>query len=76
MLQSGIHRVSVPWGLGNDGEKTIPERYSVAFFFKADRSQSVGPLADFLKPGENSKYDDITALEFQKRRTQTMYSAD
>ena len=76
VLKSGIHRVSVPWGLKHNGDTMILERYSVAFFFKADRAESVGPLADFMKPGEKSKYDDITALEFQKRKTQTMYLAD
>lgn len=70
-LESGVHRVSMPTGTVSGDSLLIPERYSVAFFFKAERSQRVGPLAQFLKEGEEQKFDDITALEFQRRLIQT-----
>lgn len=37
----------------------------MAYFFKAERQVSVGPLPNFVDFERKPRYDDITALEFQ-----------
>ncbi|CAG8949079.1 hypothetical protein HYFRA_00002208 [Hymenoscyphus fraxineus] len=70
-LPAGLHRVSLPPLLENSEEGLIPERYSIAYFCKADRDASVGALEPFKCP--NTKYRDITALEYQQQRLESAY---
>jgi len=72
-LPAGLHRVNLPKDLaGNDGG-VLPERYSIAYFCKADRSASVGPLEQFVRDGSDPKYEDISAIEYHQRRLQSAY---
>lgn len=67
-LPAGLHRVSLPPLLE---EGLVPERYSIAYFCKADRDASVGALCPFSRP--NTAYHDITALEYQRQRLESAY---
>ncbi|KAL9125937.1 MAG: hypothetical protein Q9217_004932 [Psora testacea] len=73
VLQAGLHRVSLPEGLEDKSSGVVPERYSVAYFCKADRGSSVGPLGQFVHDGVEPKYEDITALEYHQQRLQSAY---
>ncbi|RBA09647.1 oxidoreductase [Fusarium proliferatum] len=73
-LRAGLHRVVAPAGDKRGGDLDIlPERFSVAYFCKADKNVNVGPLAPFLL-AEPAKYKDITALEYHQQRLASAYS--
>ena len=72
-LRAGLHRVSLPEDLEGKESGTLPERYSVAYFCKADREASVGPLKEFVQEGDIPKYDDISAIDYHLQRLQSAY---
>ena len=61
--------MNVPEG---DDDVVIPSRYSVVFFGKPNRDVSLFPFPEFLK-GKESKYEDITAGEYNQRRLIKVY---
>ena len=73
-LLPGVHRVTIPHHLKGWNETMLRERFSVAYFFKADFDVSVGSLPVFVIEGDEKKYDDITALQLHQLRNQAMYS--
>ena len=73
LLPAGLHRVNVPRNLENEASGMLPERYSIAYFCKADRSASVGPSRHFVPAGHDPEYEDISALEYQQQRLQSAY---
>lgn len=72
VLRAGLHQVSAPKELKDSSEAVVPERFSVAFLMKANREALVGSLPEFVGE-EPSKYDDITALEYQRRKNHVVY---
>jgi isopenicillin N synthase-like dioxygenase len=70
ILKAGLHQVSLPCGV-QDG--ILPTRYSAAFFLKANRMASVGPIGLLVPYGCEPEYEDMTAIEYQKRRTAVVY---
>lgn len=72
-LKAGLHRVSVPQDLDGKEKGMLPERYSIAYFCKADRGASVGPLKQFVREGDDPKYEDISAIEYHQQRLQSAY---
>ena len=75
VLKAGLHRVSTPPGPKEDEEGFLKERWSVAYFLKARREVSVGPLPQFVEAGRPAAYRDITALQYQKQRTSLVYTS-
>ena len=73
VLHAGLHRVSCSPNQSVYREGVLAERYSVAFFLKATRETSVGPFPQFVEAERPSKYEDMTALEYQQRRTGIVY---
>ncbi|EUC43580.1 hypothetical protein COCMIDRAFT_100510 [Bipolaris oryzae ATCC 44560] len=69
-IPAGLHQVAAS---GETEDGTLPERYSVAFFLKANRKTSAGPIPIFVPKGTKSKYEEMTALEYHRRRTAIMY---
>ncbi len=72
VLPAGLHRVNLPKSVIDDEINTVPERYSIAYFCKADRLASVGPLKQFLSE-ESSKYRDMRAIDYHQERLQSAY---
>ena len=72
-LGAGLHRVNVPEDLEGKETGMLPERYSIAYFCKADRGASVGPLRQFVNEGVEPKYEDISAIEYHQQRLQSAY---
>lgn len=72
-LRSANHRVTIPPSLAGQSDSSIDERFSIAFFGKPDRSQSVGPLREFVDMGTTSIYEDMTALEFNNSKIHRTY---
>lgn len=72
-LPAGLHRVNVPEYMKNEETGTLPERYSIAYFCKADREASVGPLKQFVRDGIEPVYQDMLAIEYHRQRLQSAY---
>lgn len=68
-LAAGLHRVNLPHGLEGD---MVPERFSVAYFCKADREADIGALEDFVQGGEKM-YESISAIDYHRQRLQSAY---
>ena len=69
-LPAGLHRVNVPEGLQGD---VVPERFTVAYFCKADRDADVGALREFVPEGKEPAYESITAIDYHMQRLQSAY---
>ncbi|KAL3417922.1 hypothetical protein PVAG01_10932 [Phlyctema vagabunda] len=72
-LPAGLHRVDLPNRMASAHDGAIPERYSIAYFCKADRDASVGPLEQFVPENSEPAYKDISAIEYQKGRLLSAY---
>ena len=72
-IRAGLHRVDIPDQLENDSCETLPDRYSIAYFCKADRRASVGPLRELMAEGCTPRYEDISAIEYHLQRLQSAY---
>lgn len=73
VIRAGVHQVSVPPSMKGLTKGFCPERYSGIFFFKAHRSTSAGPMPHFVTKERPAAYDEITALEYQRRMTKVLY---
>jgi isopenicillin N synthase-like dioxygenase len=73
-LPAAVHRVTLPAALKGQQDGILRARYSAAYFCKADRETSVGPIKQFVGPQENgAKYADMSAIEYHKQRLATAY---
>ena len=72
-LPAGLHRVNLPGNMRNNPVGVIPARRSIAYFTKADRHASVGPLKAFVADSEAAKYQDMTAVEYHQQRLVSAY---
>jgi isopenicillin N synthase-like dioxygenase len=68
-VRSTSHRVVLPPVVGD----WVDDRYSVAYFAKPNRDQSVGPLPEFVPAGEKPLYDDISAWEYNQQKLLLTY---
>ncbi|CAF3496359.1 unnamed protein product [Fusarium graminearum] len=76
-FKAACHRVTYPPSIkASDGEQVIPERYSIAYFAKPNRSASLFPLKEFIEEGMPCKYEDVTAWEWNNRRIEKLFSSD
>lgn len=77
-FKAAVHRVTYPPTIkaGGDGERVVPERYSVAYFGKPNRNASLFPLKNFITDKTPCKYDeDITAWEWNNKRIEKLFAA-
>ncbi|KAL9019972.1 MAG: hypothetical protein Q9185_002762 [Variospora sp. 1 TL-2023] len=68
-FRSTSHRVVLP----SEETAWVQNRYSIAYFGKPNRSQAVGTLRELLKEGEKSRYEDITAWEYNQEKLVLTY---
>jgi isopenicillin N synthase-like dioxygenase len=74
-LKAGLHRVTIPRTVDADqGDYTLPRRYSIVYFCKANREASVAPLPELIDERHEAKYDDLTFLAYHQQRLQAAYS--
>ncbi|SMR47161.1 unnamed protein product [Zymoseptoria tritici ST99CH_1A5] len=72
-LSAGLHQVSIPPHLKDVEAGRVSDRYSIAFFCKADRESSVGPLPHFLSPSRPALYKAMSAIEYHQQRLKAAY---
>jgi isopenicillin N synthase-like dioxygenase len=64
-LRSANHRVVAPTDAGSLVDGMVPERYTVAYFGKANLESKMQPLSEFLVPGQVQEAgDSLTAAEY------------
>lgn len=75
VIRAGLHQVSAPPAFKTSAllDGVLPGRHSCVFFFKASRNTSAGPLTEFVTADNPAQYDEITALEYQQRKTGELY---
>jgi isopenicillin N synthase-like dioxygenase len=73
VVPAGLHRVNVPKDMEQQEKGMLPERFSIAYFCKADRVASVGPLSQFVPKDGKTTYEDITAIEYHQQRLLSAY---
>ena len=69
---AGVHQVWLPpltEEQQTQKDYVLAERQSTVFFFKAHWDTPVGALPDFVTADRPSRYEDITALNYQKQMT-------
>ena len=54
-------------------EGIISERYSIVYFAKVNRRESLKPMAQFVSMDHPEKYRDITAFEWNQVKLQKIY---
>ncbi|CAG9990749.1 unnamed protein product [Clonostachys byssicola] len=72
-VKAGRHRVTYPPGVDKDSDEMIPERYSMAYFVKADRKTSLLPLKQFITDENPCRYEDVTAWDYNNQRSASLY---
>jgi isopenicillin N synthase-like dioxygenase len=72
-LKSVNHRVTIPRTLQDTKEGIIAERYSIAFFGKPNRDVSVAALPQFVSDGMPSRYQQMTAGEYNQAKLLRTY---
>lgn len=81
-FRAACHRVTYPptvkveegKGKGGEGEEVIPERFSIAYFAKPNRSASLLPFGEFVSEDMPCRYDDMTAWEYNNLRITKLYA--
>ncbi|KAF7517523.1 hypothetical protein G7054_g13796 [Neopestalotiopsis clavispora] len=74
-FRAACHRVTYPPSVkAGDGDKVIPERYSIAYFGKPNRAASLLPLKEFVTEARPCKYEDVTAWDFNNKRIVSLFS--
>ncbi|KAL2797318.1 putative gibberellin 20-oxidase [Aspergillus keveii] len=73
VLRAGLHRVTTPRHMLMKENAQLRARRSNAFFLKAHRQMSVGPISYFVTADQPPKYEDMTALAYQQLRTGIVY---
>jgi isopenicillin N synthase-like dioxygenase len=77
-FRAACHRVTYPPSVKVDSdsggaEAVIPERYSIAYFAKPNRSASLFPFREFITPATPCRYDDVNAWDFQNLRISRLF---
>lgn len=72
-LPAGLHRVTIPRQFQHLQAGTVPERWSLTYFCKADRKASAGPLPPYVSETSPAKYEEMTAIEYHRSRLQSAY---
>ncbi|KAI8712019.1 Fe2OG dioxygenase domain-containing protein [Fusarium sp. LHS14.1] len=74
-FKAACHRVTYPPTIKAGDERVIPERYSIAYFAKPNRSASLLPLKEFITDATPCNYEDVTAWEWNNRRIEALFTA-
>lgn len=73
-FRAACHRVTYPSSVKvGEKEAVIPERYSIAYFAKPNRTASLFPFREFITPATPCRYDDVNAWDFQNLRISRLF---
>lgn len=73
-FRAACHRVTYPPTVKVGSDEVIPERFSIAYFAKPNRTASLFPFKKFITPATPCRYDDITAWDYNNLRIAKLFS--
>lgn len=73
-FRAACHRVTYPPTVQVGSNEVIPERFSIAYFAKPNRSASLLPFPKFITPATPCRYDDLTAWDYNNLRIAKLFS--
>lgn len=74
ILPAGLHQVTIPSGRRDEVGGKLQERFSIAYFVKSNREESVGSLPGFVSEKRPDKYEHVSAIDYHKRRHALLYA--
>jgi isopenicillin N synthase-like dioxygenase len=72
-FRAACHRVTYPPSVKVGSNEIIPERFSIAYFAKPNRTASLFPFKKFITPATPCRYDDITAWDYNNLRIAKLF---
>lgn len=73
-FRAACHRVTYPPSVKSGSDEIIPERYSIAYFGKPNRTASLFPFKEFITPSTPCHYEDITAWDYNNLRITKLFA--
>lgn len=73
VLTSCSHRVHVPISAQEADQGALSRRYSIAYFAKVHRDQSIKPMPRFVSETHPAKYPDMSAFEWNQLKLSRIY---
>ena len=74
VVPAGLHQVTIPGDRRDDATGRLPERYSIAYFMKSDRDETIGSLPEFVSGQRPAEFEHITAIDYHKKRHALLYA--
>lgn len=72
-FRAACHRVTYPPSIKTGVEAVIPERFSIAYFAKPNRTASLFPFKEFITASTPCRYDDMNAWDYQNLRISRLF---
>lgn len=72
-FRAACHRVTYPPTIKVGSDEIIPERFSIAYFAKPNRTASLFPFKKFITPSTPCNYEDITAWDYNNLRITKLF---
>ncbi|KAL8670381.1 MAG: hypothetical protein Q9168_005076 [Polycauliona sp. 1 TL-2023] len=74
IIPAGLHQVTIPASRRHEAGGRLPERYSVAYFMKSNREESVGSLSEFVSEQRPALYEHLSAIEYHHQKHTVLYA--
>ena len=74
IVPAGLHQVTIPGGRRDEVGGKLQERFSIAYFMKSNREESVGSLPEFVSETRRAEYEHMSAIDYHKRRHALLYA--
>ena len=74
ILPAGLHQVTIPGSRRDEVGGKLQERFSIAYFMKSNREESVGSLPEFVSEKRPAEYEHVSAIDYHKRRHAVLYA--
>ena len=74
IVPAGLHQVTIPGSRRDEVGAILQERLSIAYFMKSNREESVGSLPEFVSEERPAEYEQVSAIDYHKRRHALLYA--
>lgn len=74
IVPAGLHQVTIPSSRRDEARGELPERFSVAWFMKSNREESVGSLPEFVNEKRPAEYEHVSAIDYHHQKHAVLYA--
>lgn len=74
IVPAGLHQVGIPGSRRDEVGGELPERFSIAWFMKSNREESVGSLSEFVSEKRPAEYEPVSAIDYHHQRHAVLYA--